>query len=52
MSYFEVAMISLVFAGCGGLLGFVISDLKHQIDLFEANREDAKVYDYDDKEEK
>ena len=51
MSYFEVAMISLILYGCGGLLGFVISDLKHQIDLLEASREDAKVYDYDDKGE-
>ena len=51
MGYFEVVIISLILCGCGGLLGFVLSDLKHQIDLIEASREDAKVYDYDDKEE-
>lgn len=50
MGYFEVVMISLILAGCGGLLGFVLSDLKHQIDLFEANREDAKVYEKEDEE--
>lgn len=50
MEYFEVVMISLILAGCGGLLGFVLSDLKHQIDLLEANREDAKVYEKEDEE--
>lgn len=49
MSYFEVTMISLILCGCGGFLGYVISDLKHQIDLLLASREDAKEYDYDDK---
>jgi len=32
-------------------IGFVISDLKHQIDLFEASREDAKVYEKEEEEE-
>jgi len=51
MGYFEVVMISLILCGCGGLLGFVLSDLKHQIDLFEASREDAKVYEKEEEEE-
>ena len=50
MGYFEVVMISLILAGCGGLLGFLITDLKHQIDLMEASREDAKVYEKEDEE--
>lgn len=50
MEYFELVMISLILCGCGGLLGFVLSDLKHQIDLLEASREDAKVYEREDEE--
>ena len=45
MEYFELVVISLILCGCGGLLGYFISDLQHQIDLIEASREDAKVYD-------
>lgn len=51
MEYFELVMISLILCGCGGLLGFMISDLKHQIDLIEASREDAKVYEKEEEEE-
>jgi len=50
MEYFELVMISLILAGCGGLLGYLFADLKYQIDLLEASREDAKVY-YDEEEE-
>ena len=50
MEYFELVMISLILCGCGGLLGYLVSDLKHQIDLFEASREDAKVYEKEDEE--
>lgn len=49
MGYFELVIISLILCGCGGLLGYMMSDLKHHIDLIEASMEDAKVYD--DKEE-
>jgi hypothetical protein len=51
MEYFELVMISLILAGCGGLLGYLFADLKYQIDLLEASREDAKVYYYDEEEE-
>lgn len=51
MEYFEFVMISLILAGCGGLLGYLFADLKYQIDLLEASREDAKVYYYDEEEE-
>lgn len=50
MDYFELVMISLILCGCGGLLGYMMSDLKHQIDLIEASREDAKVYDNKEEE--
>ena len=51
MEYFELVMISLILCGCGGLLGFLFADLKYQIDLLEASREDAKVYYYDEEDE-
>lgn len=51
MEYFELVMISLILAGCGGLLGYLFADLKYQIDLLEASREDAKVYYYDEEDE-
>ena len=50
MEYFELVIVSLILAGCSGLLGFLLSDLKHQIDLLEASREDAKVYEKEDEE--
>ena len=39
-------MVELVILiGCSGLLGYMISDLKHHIDSVETNREDNKEYD-------
>jgi hypothetical protein len=51
MEYFGLVMVSLILVGCGGLLGYMMSDLKHQIDLLEASREDAKVYEKEGEEE-
>lgn len=51
MGYFELVIVSLILAGCGGLLGYLFADLKYQIDLLEASREDAKVYEKEEEEE-
>ena len=40
----------VILAGCSSLLGYMLCDLKHHIDLVEVNREDDKVHD--DKEGK
>lgn len=48
MSYVEAMMISLILGGIGGILGFTLADLKWQMQIYEANREDAKVYEEED----
>lgn len=49
MSYIEGIIITLILSGCGAGIGWLLADMKHQLELYEAclkaEAEDVKEYE-------